>query len=138
MDFCGHCSRSVHNLDSMTEAQREAFLTECSGKVCVSYTVPVTRHNPSKIGIGLAAGVLVAGAAIADGLYSGVPTNGQPAAGEYCDPLREEFVLVGGTNAGKEVQWIDESEAAVDNPELPEIEASEWLPSSSAAKNESE
>lgn len=139
MDFCGHCSRSVHNLDSMTDAQREAFLTECSGKVCVSYTVPLTRRTPSRIGIGLAAGVLVAGAALAEDLYSGVPTNGQPAAGEYCDPLGYEDIIVGGTNAGKDVQWIDESEAAIENPELPQIDASEWLPSPpSAAADESE
>ena len=131
MDFCGHCSRSVHNLDAMTEAQREAFLSECSGKVCVSYTVPVSR-----IGIGLATGVLVAGAAMADGLYSGVPTNGQPGAGEYCDPLREELILVGGTNTGKELQWIDESEAALTNPELPQIDASEWLPSPPSATSD--
>jgi hypothetical protein len=105
----------------MTQAERETFLAACSGKVCVAYTV---RSSTSKIGIGLAASVLVASAAFADG----IPTNGEPAAGEYCDPMREELIIVGGTNAGKELQWIDASEAETVNPELPEIDASEWLP----------
>lgn len=109
----------------MTQAERETFLASCSGKVCVAYTVRRAPSTSSKISAGLAASVLVAGATFADG----IPTNGEPAAGEYCDPLREELVIVGGTNAGKELQWIDASEAARVSADLPEIEASEWLPS---------
>ena len=123
-DFCGQCSRRVHNLDSMTQTERETFLAACTGKVCVAYTIRPARRNSSSIGVGLAASVLVAGAAFADE----IPTNGDPAPGEYCDPLREELIIVGGTNAGKELQWVDASEAAIVNPELPEIDVSEWLP----------
>lgn len=108
----------------MTQAEREAFLASCTGKVCVAYTVRPAERSSSKIGVGLAASMLVAGAALADG----VPTNGDPAPGSYCDPLREVLVIVGGTNAGKELQWIDAGEAEIVNPELPEIDASEWLP----------
>jgi len=123
-DFCGQCQRRVHNLTGMTEAQRESFFAECSGKVCVSYTVRLPRPINSKVGVGLAASLLVSGAALANDW----PTNPQPAAGEYCDPLGEEVIIVGGTNAGKELQWVDEEEAAVIRNELPEVDASEWLP----------
>lgn len=124
MDFCGQCSRRVHNLDSMTQAGRETFLAACSGKVCVAYTVRPAQRNNARIGVGLAASALLAGAAFGDE----IPTNGNPAPGEYCDPMREEIIIVGGTNAGNELQWLDASEAAIQNPELPEIDASEWLP----------
>jgi hypothetical protein len=109
----------------MTQAERETFLAACSGNVCVAYTIRPARRNSATISASLAASVLVAGAAFADQ----IPTNGDPAPGEYCDPMREELIIVGGTNAGKDLQWIDASEAAVQNPELPDIDASEWLPS---------
>jgi len=110
----------------MTQAERETFLASCSGKVCVAYTVRPAPPSNARVGIGLAASVLVASAAFADE----IPTNGDPAPGSYCDPMREELmIIVGGTNAGKDLQWIDASEAEIVTPELPEIDASEWLPS---------
>lgn len=114
----------------MTQAERETFLASCSGKVCVAYTVRPAQRNSSNIGLGLAASVLVAGAALADD----IPSNGEPAAGTYCD--LPELIFVGGTNAGKELQWIDASEAEIVNPELPEIDASEWLPTPTDATAE--
>jgi hypothetical protein len=119
MDFCGQCQRRVHNLDLMSDPEREAFLTGCSGDVCVSYTV---KRTAVALGLGLAAVV-------------GVPTNAADVAApnvvvmqdsQYCST---EEILLGGTRAGAKLQWVDESEAArPDKQELPDIEASTWLP----------
>jgi hypothetical protein len=44
----------------------------------------------------------------------------------YCD-LTE--VIVGGTEAGDRLQWVDETEAALpEKSDLPEIAAQDWLP----------
>src|ERR1700756_3003460 len=59
MDFCGQCQRRVHNLDLMSDQERETFLTGCSGEVCVSYTVKRTARIPIALGLGLAAAVAV-------------------------------------------------------------------------------
>ena len=125
-DFCGQCQRRVHNLDLLDESQRVAFLSGCDSKVCVFYTVHRRQAAPSALGIGLAAaGMLVAGSAAANEW-----TDETPVKGEYCDPVIEtEWVVVGGTNAGRELEWVDEEEArSPEKPSLPEIDASEWLP----------
>jgi len=124
MDFCGQCQRRVHNLDLMSDQEREEFLTGCSGEICVSYTVKRTARIPIALGLGLAAVV-------------GVPTNAADVAApevvvmrdsRYC--LSQEMMMTaGGTEAGAKLQWIDESEVdRPDKPELPDIEASTWLP----------
>jgi hypothetical protein len=35
MDFCAQCSRRVHNLDGMSDIQRQQFFASCTGEVCV-------------------------------------------------------------------------------------------------------
>jgi hypothetical protein len=38
-------------------------------------------------------------------------------------------VITGGTEAGMKLEWVDEAEAhAASAPDLPEIAASDWLP----------
>jgi len=118
MDFCGQCQRRVHNLDLMSLAEREVFLSGCSEKVCVSYTVKRTARIPVALGLGLA---LAAGANAADVVETGPD-------GPYCN-LEYVDVLVGGTEAGERLQWVDETEAALsEKADLPEIDAAAWLP----------
>jgi len=120
-DFCGRCERRVHNLDLLSHAQREAFLAGCSGKVCVSYSVRRTSRMPLALGVGLAAVALAGAVGAADQAPVTMPDS------PYCDPDR--IVIVGGTEAGEKLQWVDESEAAQpDKPELPAIDAADWLP----------
>ncbi len=123
-DYCGQCERRVHNLDGMSEEQRQAFFTGCNGEVCIAYTV---RRAPKLATYGLAS----LGAAIGVGaLAQGVTVNDPPSS--YCDPTDTVVIVTGGTNAGKELQWVDESEANLpDNPELPDIGVSDWLPTPS-------
>lgn len=40
-----------------------------------------------------------------------------------------QFVIVGSTDAGKRLQWVDESEGRrPDKPDLPQIDAGTWVP----------
>ena len=129
LDFCGKCSRRVHNLDGMSDAARAAFFASCSGEVCVAYSV----RRPAAL-----ASVLVAAAAA----MSGGPASAQdppqeqaaPAVvttGPTCDPNAKnmplESIIVGGTIKAA-LQWVDESEVAAAPPEIAEIDAAQWLP----------
>ena len=119
MDFCGHCQRRVHNLDLLSVPEREEFLQGCSGNVCVSYTVKRAARLPVALGLGLA---VVAGSTSAADV---VTTPDSP----YCDLPGSGDFLVGGTEAGEKLQWVDEAEAKLPNkPDLPDIDASTWLP----------
>lgn len=126
-DFCGHCQRRVHNLDLMSAAEREAFLAGCEEKVCVSYTVRRAPRLSTAIGLGITAAAGLTASANAD-------TSTAAAAPVVVIPdspqcPTEEFVLLGGTEAGETLQWVDESEARLaDKPDLPQIEAQDWLP----------
>ena len=119
MDFCGHCQRRVHNLDLMSAQQREAFLSGCSGNVCVSYTVRRAARIPLAMGLSLA---VLAGSANANDLPTS-PDN------SYSNMADINDITVGGTEAGEKLQWIDPSQARLpDKPELPDIDAATWLP----------
>lgn len=121
-DFCSMCERKVHNLDGMTTKQRETFFASCSGEICVAYTV---RRAPTVAAISLAAMSAIAGAAA---FAQEVTVNDPPSP--YCDPRTThlEDVIMGGTNTGKDLQWVDESEAELPAVgDLPEIETADWL-----------
>src|SRR5688572_16144117 len=47
-EHCGLCDRSVHNLDLMSGAERREFMSSCSGKVCVAYTVRIPANGLRK------------------------------------------------------------------------------------------
>jgi len=116
MDFCGQCQRRVYNLDLMSEQEKEQFLLGCSGSVCVSYKVKRAARIPVALGLGLAA---VAGSTNATDVTT-IPDS------PYCDA---DLMILGGTEAGEKLQWVDPSEASLpDKQELPDIEASIWLP----------
>jgi hypothetical protein len=119
-DFCGQCQRRVHDLDGMNDAQRAVFFASCSGEVCVSFSV-------KRAVTAVAASVLVGGAVFAAEPIVNPPeiiNTPSPAC-----PVESEYIIMGGTKAGKDLQWIDASEAKVpDSAELPEISDAEWLP----------
>jgi hypothetical protein len=120
MDFCGHCQRRVHNLDLMSVPEREEFLTGCSGNVCVSYTVKRAARIPVALGLSLAA-------------VAGSTTNAADVVtspdSPYCNLADYGEATIGGTEAGEKLQWVDEAEAKLaDKPDLPDIDASTWLP----------
>jgi len=127
MDFCGQCSRRVHNLDGLNDAERQAFFATCSGEVCVAYTVRRSSALASVLGLGVAAAALASGtpAMAEESVVQPVVT------GPTCDPNAKEqaleTIIAGGTTAA--AQWVDEREAKLpERPQIGEIDATEWLP----------
>jgi hypothetical protein len=59
-EHCTLCDRSVHNLDRMSARERTEFMSTCSGKVCVAYTVRIPVSALRKRGHAAAA-LLTAG-----------------------------------------------------------------------------
>ena len=125
MDFCGQCQRRVYNLDLMSAQEREEFLTGCSGNVCVSYTVKRAARIPVALGLGLAA---MAGTTNAADVATSPPVVVSPDS-PYCNLGDDVGLEAGGTEAGEKLQWIDDTEASLpEKPDLPDIDASTWLP----------
>jgi hypothetical protein len=75
---------------------------------------------PVALGLGLAA--IVAGSSSAADVASNVDSL-------YCDLPEYGDVLVGSTEAGEKLPWVDAAEANLpDKADLPDIETSTWLP----------
>lgn len=138
-DFCGKCSRRVHNLDGMSDAARDAFFASCSGDVCVAYSVRRSAALVGALGLGVAS---MMQPAVAQDTVTRTARGGDAAAqqsvptivtGPTCDPNGKgqalDFIVVGGTTKAQDAAWIDESEVAVPAaPQIAEIDASDWLP----------
>ena len=134
MDFCGQCSRRVHNLDGMNDTERQAFFAACSGEVCVAYTVRRSSALAGVLGLGVAAASLAAGVpALAE------ETAVQPVVtGPTCDPNAKaqsiETITVGGVKSARDAKWLDERDAQIpEPPQIGEIDAAEWLPTPDGA-----
>ncbi len=120
-EHCSLCDRSVHNLDLMSERQRVEFMSGCSGKVCVAYTVRIPQGGLRKRALTAAA---IAAAALTSlpvaaqetGVegQSGMPDpNGLPSCNDYIE------IWVGGISKADQAEWTDDNKDAP--PELPTI-----------------
>ena len=122
-EHCTLCDRSVHNLDRMSWRERTQFMSSCSGKVCVAYTVRVPVSTLRKRG--LAAAALAAAALVSlpvaaeEPLVEGMSPIANPNALPNCDDYGEE-VWVGGVSHGDQAEWVDDGKDAP--PDLPSIE----------------
>ncbi|MGH8108253.1 MAG: hypothetical protein ACREO1_05995 [Arenimonas sp.] len=134
-DFCGQCQRQVHNLDLMSSEQRTEFMQNCSGEVCVTYTV---RRTPSlknmAMGLGLAASLASGGVSAQDATsdVKVISSNLVQSVNEWnkVEAIEiESVVLVGGTILDADTaRWVDESEIETsDLPELPQSTELQWL-----------
>jgi predicted Fe-S protein YdhL (DUF1289 family) len=95
-DMCRMCNRQVFDLSEMGDDQRRAFLSACSGQVCVSYKFPI---RPALAAMAVAA--------------MAVPT----AAAAQEDEIA---LFVGGIHDPANVEYIeDAADAAL--PELPVV-----------------
>lgn len=139
-NFCTLCQRKVHNLDGMTTAQRRDFLANCSGEVCVAYTVPRRRSAAAAAaGLGLAAALSLSPvlAAETNAAMSPVQGTGQsliptapkadcdtPEAAQEWPPV----IIMGGVRNPNVAQLVLETP---DNgqPELPVVAADAFLDS---------
>jgi hypothetical protein len=123
-EHCTLCDRAVHNLDRMNERERIEFMSACSGKVCVAYTVRVPVAGLRKRGLGAAALAATALVSLPLAAAEGSPVPGMSPAGNAgrlpsCDEF-EEVVITGGVTHGDQAEWADDGKDAP--PELPVIE----------------
>ncbi len=130
MDFCGQCQRRVHNLDTMSDTERETFFGSCAGDVCVAYSVKRPRAMIGAIGLGVAAATMAGAAFAAD---TQPPPVVAQVTGPTCDPNNkpaEMTIVVGGIKAARGTPLVDAKEIALpERPDIDEVDASEWLPS---------
>jgi len=128
-DHCAQCDRTVHNLDRMSGRERPAFMSACSGKVCVAYTVklPVRRR-------GLTAAALVATSLVALPAAADMPADSDAVVGAMSplpgaeprlpncdgDDSLGEVVVTGGVSHGDQAEWVDDGKDAP--PDLPTME----------------
>ncbi|MGB7209118.1 MAG: ankyrin repeat domain-containing protein, partial [Pyrinomonadaceae bacterium] len=82
--FCSHCSKGVNNISEMTRKEAMRLVRRSEGRLCVRYEMHPKTHLPvfstrlSQIArqTGVAAGVLGASLALANGVYAqGEPTR---------------------------------------------------------------
>jgi hypothetical protein len=122
-EHCTLCDRSVHNLDRMSARERVEFMSSCSGKVCVAYTVRVPVSTQRKRG--LAAAALTAAALVSlpvaaeEPLVEGMSPIANPNALPNCDDY-EDWIIMGGVQKGDQAEWVDDGKDAP--PDLPSIE----------------
>lgn len=107
-DFCSMCERNVFDLTHMNTSERQLFMSQCEGEVCVSYRIPVRK--------------IMTGAALAlatlPGLAAAQDAQEQTVNNEdlYCD---WDEIIVGGIREAGEALWID-PEAEKHLTEIPE------------------
>jgi hypothetical protein len=115
----------VHNLDRMTDLERRDFMSACSGKVCVAYTVRVPANGLRRRALPVAtvAALAVSAMAALPVTAQESPVVGMSPVGDAnglpnCDDFTE--IWVGGVSKGDEAKWVDDGKDAP--PELPTIE----------------
>ncbi len=111
-DFCAMCERNVFDLTHMSTEDRQIFLSNCSGEVCVRYNFPVRK---------LAASAALTLATL-PGLAAAQDAPEQAADNEdlYC--YSDEFIVVaGGIREPGEALWID-TEAEQHLSDIPETQ----------------
>lgn len=126
-EHCTLCDRSVHNLDRMSSRERTEFMSSCSGKVCVAYTVRVPVSALRKRGLAAAAvvGTMAAAALVSlpvaaeEPLVEGMSPIANPNALPNCDDY-EDWIIMGGVTKGDQAEWADDGKDAP--PDLPSIE----------------
>ncbi len=124
-DHCSHCDRTVHNLNRMNERERREFMSACSGKVCVAYTVRIPIRHRGLGAAALAAAALAALPAAADTPSEVVepsdamsPLPGTPQF-PNCDTYYESWEI-GGVSHADQAEWADDGKDAP--PDLPTVE----------------
>src|SRR5882672_4979424 len=127
-EHCSLCERSVHNLNRMSAGERREFMSSCSGKVCVAYTIRIPVRHRGLAAATLAAAAFVSLPALAEGPDSLGPaeesatgdlSSADPGNLPHCDEYLEE-VVVGGVSHGDQAEWADDGKDAP--PDLPVIE----------------
>lgn len=123
-DFCGHCSKTVHSLDAMSDTARGAFLRDAGGPVCVSYRVRAAHAAAFGLGAALLVGAALPGHAQdstpADRIVtseSAAPTTGTRIKPTPPPEKLEPIMVMGAVKDPQAARWVDAGDDDV--PELP-------------------
>ena len=113
--YCGHCSKAVHSLDAMSDAERLGFLRNAGGPVCVSYRAP----RAAALGLGAALVLSMAAPGHADPIGSDANVVQAATAQTVAPPPPEQppVMMMGGVSDPASAALIDEDDA----PELPVV-----------------
>lgn len=117
-DMCRMCERQVVDLAAMSDSERAAFMTGCSGKVCVQYQ--------------FAARPVVAAAMVAAAIAA-------PTAAAACEATEVMVIMGGGISDPAHVYYDPSADAGV--PQLPVVfettqsgETTQSIPAPSSAR----
>jgi hypothetical protein len=113
--FCNHCSKAVHGLDAMSDAERVAFVRNAQGPICVSYRV----RRGVALGLGAALAMTVAVPGQADPIGTGIQATvtAGVASTAPLPPPESEVLLMGGVSDPQSAAMIEDADDDV--PELP-------------------
>lgn len=115
--FCGHCSKAVHGLDAMSDAERVAFMRNAQGPICVSFRV--RRGAAIGLGVALALSASVPGHADPVGPELQAAVESVAATTTPPPPPPEPPVmLMGGVSDPQSVAFVEDDDDD-DVPELP-------------------
>ena len=115
--WCNRCSKSVHSLDGMDDAERMAFMRNAKGPLCVTYRV-ATRGAALGLGAALALAAPVGKAQDTDASSmsrADAPTVAPSSLGDASDG-KLDSITVGGVSDPATVEFIDASDALPDLP----------------------
>jgi hypothetical protein len=115
--YCGRCSKAVHSLDAMSDAERIGFLRNASGPVCVSYRARMPRSAALGLGAALVLSMAAPGHADPVGLDVQVTSVTAGTATTAPPPPEEPVMLMGGISDPKAAAMVDDQDDDV--PELP-------------------
>ncbi|MGN6521108.1 MAG: hypothetical protein ACTHK2_16985 [Dokdonella sp.] len=113
--FCNHCSKAVHGLDAMSDAERIAFVRNAPGPICVSYRL--RRGVALGLGVALAISVAVPGQADPVGTEIQATVSAGAASTAPTPPEEPQVLLMGGVSDPKSAAMVDGGDDDV--PELP-------------------
>jgi len=120
-NFCGHCSKSVHALDAMSDAARASFLRDANGPICVSYRVRAGHAAAFGLGAALLVGAALPAhaqdAAPAERVAASAPATGTRIAPAAQPEKLEPIMVMGAVKDPHAAQWIDADDDDV--PALP-------------------
>ncbi len=95
---CSACQREVHDLSAMSFDERKIFLSQCSGKVCVSYKV---KSNIKSLKKGAIAGLFVV-------TVSGLAVQAAAVTGDTLLQDTYDEIMVGGIKLPKQIEQADD------------------------------
>ncbi|HEU4663580.1 MAG TPA: hypothetical protein VFS55_06085 [Dokdonella sp.] len=114
--FCGHCSKAVHGLDAMSDAERIAFVRNAQSPICVSFRA----RRGAALGLGVALVLSAAAPAHADPVGTDIQATMESIAATSTPPpppAEPEVMLMGGVSDPLSVVFVDDGDDDV--PELP-------------------